>query len=61
MNTHLLIIMVIVLAAIGLLSLLLIKNQKDRKNLFKKLPEDYPDPKFVASEFDSEKDKRSET
>ncbi len=53
--------MVIVLAAIGLLSLLLIKNQKDRKNLFKKLPEDYPDPKFVASEFDSEKDKRSET
>ena len=31
---------------------MIIKNHKDRKGLFKKLPGDYPDPKNVDSEFD---------
>jgi len=30
------------------------KNHKDRKNLFKKLPGDHPDPPVVKSEFDTE-------
>jgi hypothetical protein len=30
------------------------KNYKDRKNLFKKLPGDPPDPKYVKSEFDTD-------
>jgi len=41
------------LAAIAVSTLVIKKNYKDRKNLFKKLPEDYPDPKKVESEFDS--------
>jgi len=52
MENHLFITGLLVLAFISLIIFLLIKNQKDRKNLFKKLPDDYPDPKEVKSEFD---------
>ena len=48
------ILILFVLASIVLIVLLFIKNHKDRKNLFKKLPGDYPYPKDVKSEFDTE-------
>jgi hypothetical protein len=37
----------------------MIRNHKDRKSLFKKLPGDYPDPKEVESEFDTEDKNRN--
>ena len=54
MEKHLFILILFVLAFIALIFFLIKKNQKDRKSLFKKLPGDYPDPKIVESEFDSE-------
>jgi hypothetical protein len=48
-NWFILILIVLVFTAV--LILVIIKNQKDRKNLFKKLPGDYPDPKEIKSEF----------
>ena len=48
------ILILFVLATMVLVGVLLIKNHKDRKELFKKLPGDSPDPKMVESEFDSE-------
>ena len=53
MEKHLFILVLIVLAFITLIIFLIRKNYKDRKNLFKKLPGDYPDPKKVESEFDT--------
>jgi len=47
-----LIIIIFSLAFITVIVLLVIRNRKDRKELFKKLPGDYPDPKQVDSEFD---------
>ena len=52
MEKHLFILVLFVLVFIALLIFLIKKNQKDRKNLFKKLPGDYPEPKEVKSEFD---------
>jgi len=46
------ILIIFALAFIVLIILLIKKNHKDRKGLFKKLPGDYPDPKMVKSEFD---------
>ncbi len=46
------ILIIFVLVAIAVIILVIKKNYKDRKNLFKKLPGDYPDPKEVKSEFD---------
>jgi hypothetical protein len=43
---------IIILAVIVVLILFIIKNSKDRKNLFRKLPGDLPDPEMVESEFD---------
>jgi uncharacterized integral membrane protein len=54
MKTHWVIITVFVLVAITLLIFLLKKNQKDRKNLFKKLAGEDPYPPDIKSEFDSE-------
>lgn len=54
MGKHLFILVLFVLAFIALIIFLIIKNHKDRKSLFKKLPGDYPDPKEVESEFDTE-------
>ena len=54
MEKNLVIIIIFVLASIALIFFLIKKNHKDRKNLFKKMPGDYPDPKKVESEFDSE-------
>jgi FtsZ-interacting cell division protein ZipA len=54
MEKHFIILILVVLAFIALIILLIKKNHKDRKSLFKKLPGDYPDPKEVKSEFDSE-------
>ena len=53
MEKHLFILVLFVLAVIALIIFLIMKNHKDRKNLFKKLPGDYPEPKKVESEFDS--------
>jgi len=52
MEKHLFILSLLVLAFIALIIFLLKKNRKDRKNLFKKSPGDYPDPPVVKSEFD---------
>lgn len=54
MEKHLYILVLFVLAFIALIIFLIKKNYKDKKNLFKKLPGDYPDPKEVESEFDTE-------
>jgi hypothetical protein len=40
------------LILIGVLIFMIRKNHRDRKNLFKDVPGDYPDPKKVKSEFD---------
>jgi hypothetical protein len=53
MEKNWIMLILIVLAFVVFLVFLIIKNQKDRKNLFKKLPGDYPDPANVKSEFDS--------
>lgn len=52
MENHWLSLTVVVLVSVIFLVLLLKKNNKDKKNLYKKLPGDYPDPKEVKSEFD---------
>jgi hypothetical protein len=57
MGKNLIILTIFVLAVIGLLILLLRKNRKDRKGLFKKLPGDYPDPENVESEIELERKK----
>jgi FtsZ-interacting cell division protein ZipA len=54
MEKNLVIIIIFVLASIALIIFLIKRNHKDRKGLFKKVPGDYPDPKMVESEFDSE-------
>ena len=54
MGKHLFILVLFVLAFIALIIFLIKKNHKDKKNLFKKLPGDYPYPKEVKSEFDTE-------
>jgi hypothetical protein len=54
MGKHFFILVLFSLAFIALIIFLVIKNHKDRKGLFKKLPGDYPDPEEVESEFDSE-------
>jgi preprotein translocase subunit YajC len=54
MEKHLFIMILIVLAFVIIIIFLMIRNHKDRKSLFKKLPGDYPDPKEVDSEFDTE-------
>ncbi len=43
----------LVLATIAFIVFLIKKNQKDKKDVLKKLPGDYPDPKEVKSEFDT--------
>ena len=48
------ILIIFVLIAIAVFILVIKNNHKDRKDLFKKLPGDSPDPKMVDSEFDSE-------
>jgi FtsZ-interacting cell division protein ZipA len=52
MGKNLFILIIFVLVAIAVIILVIKKNHKDRKSLFKKLPGDYPDPKMVESEFD---------
>jgi len=54
---NLVIIIIFALALITLMVFLVIRNCKDRKELFKKLPGDYPDPEQVDSEFDGDKKK----
>jgi cytochrome c-type biogenesis protein CcmE len=53
MEKHLFILILFVLAFIALIIFLIKKNYKDKKDLFKKMPGDYPDPKTVESEFDN--------
>jgi preprotein translocase subunit YajC len=53
MEKHLFILILFVLAFIALIIFLNKKNHKDKKDLFKKMPGDYPDPKKVESEFDN--------
>ena len=44
---------VFVLVIISVLILVIKKNRRDEKELFKKMPGDLPDPPMVKSEFDS--------
>jgi hypothetical protein len=53
MEKNWIMLILIILAFVAFLVFLIIRNQKDRKSLFKKLPGDYPDPEDVKSEFDS--------
>jgi amino acid transporter len=41
-----------ILVVISVLILVIKRNQKDEKDLFKKMPGDLPDPPLVKSEFD---------
>jgi uncharacterized protein YxeA len=50
MEKNRLILIILVLAAIALIIWVIKKNHKDRKNLFKKLPGDPPDPEYVKPE-----------
>ena len=52
MEKNLVIMIIFVLIVTALIIFLISKNHKDKKNLFKKVPGDYPDPKEVKSEFD---------
>ena len=54
------ILIIFILVAIAVILLVIKRNRKDRKDLFRKLPGDYPDPKIVKSEFDTEETKISE-
>ena len=56
MEKNFIVLILVVLVSLAFLILLIRKNHKDKKSLFKKLPGDYPDPKYVKSEFDK-KDK----
>jgi hypothetical protein len=48
------IMIICVFAAIAVIIFMIKKNHKDRKDLFNKLPGDFPDPKMGESVFDSE-------
>lgn len=52
MEKNVFVLVLFVLAFIALIIILIKKNHKDRKGLFKKLPGDYPDPTVIKSEFD---------
>jgi FtsZ-interacting cell division protein ZipA len=54
------ILLLFVLGVIAVIVMVIKKNRKDRKDLFKKLPEDYPGPENVKSEFDLEDKYNSE-
>ena len=45
---------VFVLVIISVLILVIKKNRRDKKEFFKKMPGDLPDPQVVKSEFDTE-------
>jgi hypothetical protein len=53
MEKNLVIMIIFVLASIALVVFLIKKNHKDKKDLFKKMPGDLPDPPMIKSEFDS--------
>jgi hypothetical protein len=52
MEKNLIVLILVILASVAFLCLLILKNHKDKKVLFKKLPGDLPDPPFIESEFD---------
>jgi len=52
METNVFVLVLFGLLIIAVLILVIRKNRKDRKGLFKKLPGDYPDPTVIKSEFD---------
>ena len=54
MGKNLFILTIFVLVVIAIIIWMIKKNHEDRKSLFKKMPGDYPDPKKIKSEFDSE-------
>jgi hypothetical protein len=53
MEKNLFVLIIVVLVFLAIIILLIAKNHKDKKGLFKKLPGDYPDPDFIKSEFDN--------
>jgi hypothetical protein len=52
MDKNLIVLILVILASVTFLCLLILRNHKDKKGLFKKMPGDLPDPPFVESEFD---------
>ena len=47
-------LIVFILVIISVLILVIKKNHRDEKELFKEMPGDLPDPHMVKSEFDSD-------
>lgn len=54
MITNWFFLIVFVLVIISFLILVIKKNHRDEKELFKKMPGDLPDPPIVKSEFDTD-------
>jgi hypothetical protein len=54
MEKNLFVLIIVILAFLAIIIFLIAKNHKDKKELFKKLPGDYPDPDLIKSEFDNE-------
>ena len=55
MEKNLIVLILVILASVAFLSFLFIKNHKDKKSLFKKMPGDLPDPPFIESESEFDK------
>jgi hypothetical protein len=52
MEKNLIVLLLVILVSVAFLFLLILKNHKDKKGLFTKMPGDLSDPPFVESEFD---------
>jgi hypothetical protein len=52
MEKNLIVLILVIFVSVAFLCLLILKNHKDKKGLFKKMPGDLPDPPFIESEFD---------
>jgi uncharacterized protein YxeA len=58
MEKNWIILILVILVAVPLIIYLFKQNRKDRKNLFRKLPGDYPEPTYIESEIDKEINKK---
>ena len=52
MEKNWIILIIVIIVSVAFLFLLILKNHKDKKGLFKKMPGDLPDPPYIKSEFD---------
>ena len=49
MEKNWIILIIVIIVSVAFLFLLILKNHKDKKGLFKKMPGDLPDPPFVEA------------